>query len=202
MAHEYISLHAALYGYKMANKIAMENWSKVYNGDLGIALTDTFTSDEFLRTFDLKSSKLFDGVRQDSGDPFEYVDKFVKHYQDMKIDPMSKVIGFTNGLNVKTAISIKEYCIGKIKQFFGIGTFFTNDLKKLNIAPLNIVIKLTKVLVDGRWVGAVKLSDDYGKCTGKEDDVKQAKRELNITEITYTHNPAGNENDVAKPTYL
>jgi nicotinate phosphoribosyltransferase len=78
-------LNAAIYGYKMANEMAMKNWVKVYDGDLGIALPDTYTTSEFLKTFSLMEAKLFDGVRHDSGDPFEFVDKVVEFYKAKKI---------------------------------------------------------------------------------------------------------------------
>lgn len=195
MAHEFISAHGALYGYRLANKIAMENWVNVYDGDLGIALTDTFTTDCFNKTFTLKQAKLFDGVRHDSGDPFEYVDKIVKFYQSQNIDPLTKTIVFSDGLNIDLAIKLNKYCNGKIKSAFGIGTHFTNDLKEIGVKPLNMVIKLTKVLVDGEWIGAVKLSDNVGKHTGTIDDIKLCKNTLGIKNIEYNRLPAGNEDD-------
>lgn len=74
-AHEWFSFHASKYGYKLANKIAMEHWVDVYRGNLGIALTDTFTTDNFYQNFDTKFAKLYDGVRHDSGDPYEFAEK-------------------------------------------------------------------------------------------------------------------------------
>lgn len=152
-------------------------WSDVYEGDLGIALSDTYTTEVFFKGFKKKLAKLFDGVRHDSGDPFSFVDKVVDHYKKMKIDPMSKVIVFSDGLNPELAVEIKEYCAGKIKSSFGIGTNFSNDV---GVKPLNIVIKVSEVLVYKEWYPCVKLSDNPGKHTGDPDEIKWCKGILRI----------------------
>lgn len=177
LAHEWIMTIAAIYGYKMSNKIAMEKWCETYGGHLGTMLVDTFTTDVFLKSFDSKYARLYDGVRHDSGNPFEFVDKFVAHYKKLGIDPMSKTIIFSDGLDIELATQIKEYCVGKIKSSFGIGTHLTNDV---GVKPLNIVIKISEVFVDGEWVFAVKLSDNIGKNTGNKDEVGLCKQTLNI----------------------
>lgn len=177
MAHEWIMVHAAIYGYKMANTLASENWVDVYGGQLGTVLSDTYTTDVFFRTFDMKMSKLYDGVRHDSGDPFVFADKVITHYKSLGIDPMSKLIVFSDGLNTKLATEIKEYCVGKIMCSFGIGTHFTNDV---GVTPLNMVIKIYQVWVNGEWVNAVKLSDDLGKNTGDPTEVELSKQVLHV----------------------
>jgi len=176
-AHEWFMTIAAIFGYKVANKIALEYWSEVYHGSLGTALTDTFTSDVFLQSFDMVLSKLFDGVRHDSGDPFKFADKIIAHYKKFGIDPMSKVIVFSDGLNTKLATEIKEYCVGKIKSSFGIGTYLTNDV---GVKPLNIVIKISEVFVNGEWISAVKLSDVIGKNMGTSEEIAACKYDLRI----------------------
>ena len=177
MAHEWIMVHAALYGYKMANTMSLENWVDVYGGRLGTALSDTYTTDVFFKTFDTKLAKLFDGVRHDSGCPFKFTDKVIEHYKSLGIDPMTKTIVFSDGLNTKLATEIKEYCVGKIMSSFGIGTHFTNDV---GVRPLNMVIKISQVWVNGEWINAVKLSDNVGKNTGDPDEVSLSKRVLHI----------------------
>lgn len=176
-AHEWIMVHASLYGYKMANEKALNNWISVYNGDLGIALSDTFTTDIFLKSFDMKMAKLFDGVRHDSGDPFEFTDKIIAHYKSLGIDPMSKTIIFSDGLNVNLAVEIKQYCVEKIKSSFGIGTHLTNDY---GIKPLNMVIKVAYVWIGDRWVPAIKLSDNPIKRTGDIKEIEVCEYMLNI----------------------
>ena len=176
-AHEWFMVIAAIFGYKVANHMALQYWADVYHGSLGTALTDTFTSDAFLKSFDMVLSKLFDGVRHDSGDPFKFTDKMVNHYKSLGIDPMSKTIIFSDGLNTKLATEIKEYCVGKIKSAFGIGTYLTNDV---GVKPLNMVIKISEVWIDGEWVGAIKLSDVLGKNMGDKYEIEICKHELRV----------------------
>lgn len=171
-AHEWISGIAALMGYNYANKNMMEAWVSVYQGDLGIALTDTFGLNSFLKDFDKKYAKLFDGVRHDSGDPFIFTDKIVEHYNNLGIDPLSKTIVFSDGLNPQLAVDIKKYCKDKIKTSFGIGTNFTNDV---GVTALNIVIKLTSI----NEMDVIKLSDNSGKHTGNKEMIEIVKKLVN-----------------------
>lgn len=177
-AHEWFMFHAAKYGFKMANKLALDNWVKVYRGDLGIALSDTFTTDVFFKAFDTKFAKLFDGVRQDSGDPIKFAEKTIEHYKSLRVDPTAKTIIFSDGLNPNTVEEIAKYCRGKIKISFGIGTNFTNDV---GVEPLNIVIKIIEARAEGQdWIPTIKLSDTAGKHTGDEESIKLCKGILNI----------------------
>ena len=177
-AHEWFMFHAAKYGYKMANRQGLDHWVDVYRGDLGIALTDTYTTDIFLQQFDKKLGKLFDGVRHDSGNPLEFADKIIHRYQQLGIDPRLKSIIFSDGLNAKKVEEITNYCRGKIGLSFGIGTDFTNDV---GLKPLNIVLKMTEALPQNEdWTGVVKLSDEPMKNTGKQRDIRLAKEVLNL----------------------
>lgn len=177
-AHEWFMFHAARYGFKMANTMGLEHWVDVYRGDLGIALSDTYTTDVFFRQFDKMFSKLFDGVRHDSGDPLEFADKLIAHYRRMGIDPLTKTIIFSDGLNYEKVARIASYCRGKIGMSFGIGTNFTNDAGP---EPMNIVIKMTEALPqDGEWTEVVKLSDEHGKYTGSEKMISLAKMIMGI----------------------
>ncbi len=170
LAHEWFMFHSVLHGYRMANSSAQDAWVRVFHGDLGIALTDTYTTDVFLSTFDTFYAKLFDGVRQDSGDPFEFTDKMVEHYKKHHIDPGSKTIVYSDDLDVHKAIKIHAYCRGRVKDAYGIGTSLTNDV---GVTPLNIVIKLTqcRAASDKPWRPTVKLSDDVGKHTGDKKEL-------------------------------
>ncbi len=177
-AHEWFMFHAAKYGFKMANKLALENWVKIYRGDLGIALSDTFTTEAFFRAFDTKLAKLFDGVRQDSGDPIEFAEKTIAHYKKLRIDPLSKSIVFSDALTPEKVEEIAKHCKGKIKFSFGIGTNLTNDV---GVKPLNIVIKITEAEPEGwEWIPTIKLSDSKGKHTGDEETINIAKKTLDI----------------------
>lgn len=177
-AHEWFMFHAAKYGFKMSNPLALENWVNIYRGDLGIALSDTYTSDVFFRAFDKKFSKLFDGVRHDSGDPIVFAEKTIAHYKSMGINPLSKTIIFSDSLDYERVKRIVNHCKGKVGISFGIGTNFTNDV---GLHPLNIVIKMTETHPEhGEWNHVVKLSDDNGKYTGDPATIQLAKTILNI----------------------
>lgn len=178
-AHEYVEVMAALYGYRMANLIAMKVWSEEYKGYLGTALSDTFTTDIFLRDFVGEWPRLFDGVRQDSGDPFWFTDRLIAHYIQDHVNPAFKTIIFSNELDVPLVLRIQDHCLGRIGSAFGIGTNLTNDVGP---RPLNIVVKLVAVILpDGRRIPVVKLSDDVGKVTGDLTIVNHVKAELGIT---------------------
>ena len=177
-AHEWFMFHAAKYGFKIANSMALEHWVDVYRGDLGIALSDTFTTDEFFEQFDKKFAKLFDGVRHDSGDPVEFADKTIHHYKKLGINPLNKTITFSDSLNYEKVKRITEFCRGKIGFSFGIGTNFTNDV---GLKPMNIVLKMTEACAEGeQWTPVVKLSDEKGKNSGDPATIALAKQELQI----------------------
>jgi len=176
-AHEWFMFNAANFGYKMANKMSLDGWSDVYKGDLGIALTDTFTSDVFFKIFDKKMARLFDGVRHDSGDPFDFAEKAIKHYEKLGIDPKTKAIIFSDALDINKALEIQDRFSRKVMVRFGIGTHFTNDV---GVIPLKIVIKMTKAKINGEWIDTIKLSDEQGKETGSLSETRKAKEALNI----------------------
>ena len=184
--HEWFMFHGAQYGYKSANYMALENWVDVYDGDLGIALSDTYTSDVFFKNFSLKQAKLFDGVRQDSGDEYEFTDKTINFYISKGIDYHSKTIVFSNALDFPKAIKILKYCKEKgIKASFGIGTNLTCDVYAPDGTKYdaeNIVEKMSKCRMNPNqpWFITIKISDDLGKHMGDNKEFEHAKYELNI----------------------
>ncbi len=157
MAHEYLQACQAV-GPRLRDSqvFAFNTWAREYRGDLGIALSDVCGMDAFLRDFDLFFCKLFDGVRHDSGDPFEWGEKLIAHYQKMRIDPRTKTMVFSDSLNVPLALRLFEYFRGRCQTAFGIGTNLTNDL---GYEPLSIVIKMTRC--NGQPVA--KISDEPTK---------------------------------------
>ena len=157
MAHEFMQAFQALdVRLRDSQKAALEAWVHEYRGDLGIALTDVVGMDAFLRDFDLYFAKLFDGLRHDSGDPYIWGDKAIAHYKKLKIDPKTKILTFSDGLNLDKAWELHQYFKDRIKTSFGIGTNLTNDM---GITPINIVLKLVEC--NGQPVA--KLSDSPGK---------------------------------------
>ena len=157
MAHEFMQAFQALdVRLRDSQKAALEAWVHEYRGDLGIALTDVVGMDAFLRDFDLYFAKLFDGLRHDSGDPYIWGDKAIAHYKKLKIDPKTKILTFSDGLDLEKAWKLHQYFKDQIKTSFGIGTNLTNDM---GIMPINIVLKLVEC--NGQPVA--KLSDSPGK---------------------------------------
>lgn len=157
MAHEFMQAFQALdVRLRNSQKAALEAWVHEYRGDLGIALTDVVGMDAFLRDFDLYFAKLFDGLRHDSGDPYEWGDKAIAHYKKLKIDPKTKVLTFSDGLNFDKAWELHQYFHDRIKTSFGIGTNLSNDM---GLTQLNIVLKLVEC--NGQPVA--KISDSPGK---------------------------------------
>lgn len=176
--HEWFMFHGAIYGPKQANYLALENWSSIYDGDLGIALTDTYGSDIFFSNFSKKLAKLFDGVRWDSGDAYAFIQKTIKRYNEHGINPLTKTIVFSDALDFVTAPQINRYCKGLVNASFGIGTNLTNDT---GYKPANMVMKLTKVRLTPKhdWQNCVKLSDVEGKHTGDPETIKHYLYEIN-----------------------
>lgn len=184
--HEWFMFHGAQYGYKAANYMALENWVNVYDGDLGIALSDTYTSDVFFRSFSLKQAKLFDGVRQDSGDEYEFVDKTINFYKNKGINYHNKTIVFSNALDFPKAVKILKYCQEKgIKASFGIGTNLTCDVYAPDGTKYdaeNIVMKMSRCRMTPNqpWYVTIKISDDLGKHMGDNKEFEHACYELEI----------------------
>jgi nicotinate phosphoribosyltransferase len=157
MAHEYLQTYQAL-GVRLRDfqQAALEDWVQEYRGDLGIALTDVVGMDAFLADFDLYFAKLFDGLRHDSGDPVAWGEKALAHYARLRIDPHTKRLVFSDGLDVPTAFSLYRHFADRTQLGFGIGTNLSNDV---GLTPLNIVMKL--IAANGQPVA--KLSDSPGK---------------------------------------
>lgn len=153
MAHEYLQACQAL-GPRLRDSqvFALETWAREYRGDLGIALSDTYGFDAFLNDFDLYFCKLFDGVRHDSGDPVAWGERMLAHYAANRVDPRSKVLIFSDNLNIPRVIELYERFGSRCRLAFGVGTNLTNDL---GYTPLQIVIKMVRC--NGQPVA--KLSD-------------------------------------------
>jgi nicotinate phosphoribosyltransferase len=157
LAHEYLQAHQAL-GPRLRDSqvAALEAWAKEYRGDLGIALSDVYGLNAFLRDFDMYFCKLFDGTRHDSGDPFEWGEKVLAHYCANRVDPLNKVLVFSDGLDIPKVMQLYAHFRGRCQIAFGVGTNLTNDVGP---TPLNIVIKMIRC--NGQPVA--KLSDSPGK---------------------------------------
>jgi nicotinate phosphoribosyltransferase len=157
MAHEYLQAAQAL-GPRLRDSqvFGFESWAREYRGDLGIALSDVYGMNAFLRDFDMYFCKLFDGARHDSGDPFQWGERMIGHYVHNRVDPKTKTLIFSDGLTVPRTIELYQQFKGRAQLAFGIGTNLTNDL---GYEPLQIVIKMVRC--NGQPVA--KLSDTPSK---------------------------------------
>jgi nicotinate phosphoribosyltransferase len=157
MAHEYLQTYQAL-GIRLRDfqRAALEDWVQEYRGDLGTALTDVITMDAFLADFDLYFTKLFEGLRHDSGDPVVWGEKALAHYASLRVDPHTKRLTFSDALTIPSALDLYRHFADRTQTGFGIGTNLTNDV---GLTPLNIVMKL----VSANGGGVAKISDAPGK---------------------------------------
>jgi nicotinate phosphoribosyltransferase len=163
--HEWVMFHGAIWGYQQANELAMRDWVRCYDGDLGTVLCDTYTTKFFISQFSRKYSKLFDGPRIDSGDEKELGDLFIEHYKSMNINPMTKTLVMSNALTFPKFKEIRDYFKDRINVVAGIGTNLTNDC---GVTPLNEVMKLIEVQLhkNAPKLACIKRSDDSGKRLG------------------------------------
>ncbi|MFQ3394087.1 nicotinate phosphoribosyltransferase [Enterobacter mori] len=157
-AHEWFQAHQQI-SPDLANsqRAALAAWLDEYPNQLGIALTDCITMDAFLRDFGPEFAERYQGLRHDSGDPLEWGEKAIAHYEKLGIDPMTKVLVFSDNLDLAKAVDLYRHFSSRVNLSFGIGTRLTCDIPQ--VKPLNIVIKLVEC--NGKPVA--KLSDSPGK---------------------------------------
>jgi nicotinate phosphoribosyltransferase len=160
MAHEYLQACQAL-GPRLRDSqtFGFETWAREYRGDLGIALSDVYGMDAFLRDFDLYFCKLFDGARHDSGDPMEWGERLIAHYERNRVDPRTKTLVFSDSLTFPRVIELYQRFRGRARIAFGVGTNLTNDL---GYTPLQIVIKLVRC--NGQPVAKLSDSPEKNMC--------------------------------------
>ncbi|XBC37997.1 MAG: nicotinate phosphoribosyltransferase [Buchnera aphidicola (Floraphis choui)] len=157
-SHEWFQAHQQISPILInSQKMALKMWLKQYKKQLGIALTDCISMDSFLRDFDFNLANRYQGLRHDSGDPFKWGEKAIKHYQSLGINSLKKTLLFSDNLNFTKIIDLFRFFNGRINTIFGIGTKLTCDIPM--VKPLNIVIKLIKC--NGKPVA--KISDSPGK---------------------------------------
>jgi len=181
-AHEMFMTYAGLADARGEDIRASHNkflnvWYDKYGEDLSIALTDTFGSDFFLEDFTPEQANKWKSLRHDSGDPYEFGKKVIDFYENLGIDPNTKTIVFSDGLDLQTILTIRDRFRGKINTIFGWGTTLTNDL---GIKPLNVVMKAThgRLPETGQEADFVKLSDNLGKHTGPEELVNKYQNDI------------------------
>ncbi|MWP50090.1 MULTISPECIES: nicotinate phosphoribosyltransferase [unclassified Gilliamella] len=166
-AHEWFQAHQRLSpNLEDCQKNALQVWLDEYHDDLGVALTDCITMDAFLRDFDLHFASHYQGLRHDSGDSIQWGEKAIAHYQQLGIDPQTKLLVFSDSLNFDKALNIYQHFNHRVKLSFGVGGFLACDIpsKEANTKALNIVIKLTEC----NNQSVAKLSDSPGKTISQD----------------------------------
>jgi nicotinate phosphoribosyltransferase len=168
-AHEMPMVYAARWDgigdfVKQSHDLMLDDWYQTYGEDLSIALTDTWGTDFFFKTFGADRARQWKGLRHDSGDPFEFGQRAIDFYYGHGIDPATKTLVFSDGLDLKKILALYDRFRGSVNLSFGWGTGLTNNV---GVRPLNIVMKATCV----NGIGTVKLSDDAGKHTGSPADI-------------------------------
>ncbi len=160
MAHEYLQACQAL-GPRLRDSqtFGFEMWAREYRGDLGIALSDVYGMDAFLRDFDMYFCKLFDGARHDSGDPVAWGERLIAHYQRNRVDPQTKTLVFSDSLTIPRVIELYQRFRDRARSAFGVGTNLTNDV---GYTPLQIVIKMVRC--NGQPVAKLSDSPDKNLC--------------------------------------
>lgn len=182
MAHEFVSSIAGMYGPQEANHIAMDMWQKTFIGSLGIFLYDTYGFKAFSDNFSEHYARVFAGLRVDSGDNLEQLEKICAKYKEFAIDPATKQVVFSNALDTDRAIALHKAVNGRVQDSYGIGTHITCDFGHLGIQPMNIVIKLVASKITERrdWNDTCKMSEDKGKYTGKPETFEMYKKLLHM----------------------
>lgn len=169
MSHQIIEFEECVSGIFECNFNVMRKFSDVYDGDNGIYLYDCFGDKVFFSNLSKRMAMMFNGLRVDSGVEEEQVEKIIAKYKQLGIDPATKQVVFSNGLNIDRAIDIHNYVDGRVKDSYGMGTFLTCDVE--NVKPMNIVVKLTRMRIteNREWHDCVKLSCDKGKTLGNPE---------------------------------
>ena len=169
MSHQIIEFEECVSGIFECNFNGMRKFSDVYDGDNGIYLYDCFGDKVFFSNLSKRMAMMFTGLRVDSGVEEEQLEKIIAKYKSLGIDPATKQVVFSNGLNIDRAIEIHNYVDGRVKDSYGMGTFLTCDVE--NVKPMNIVVKLTRMRIteNREWHDCVKLSCDKGKTLGNPE---------------------------------
>lgn len=169
LSHQIISFEENVSSVFECNYMVMKKFSDVYDGNNGIYLYDCFGDDIFFKNLSKRMAMMYSGLRVDSGVEEEQIEKIIEKYSQLGINPKTKQIVFSNGLDVDRCIEIHNYCAGRVQDSYGVGTNLTCDIK--DVQPLNIVIKLTKgrITESREWHDCVKLSCDKGKTLGNPD---------------------------------
>ena len=169
MSHQIVEFEENVSGIFECNFNVMRKFSDVYDGDNGIYLYDCFGDKVFFNNLSKRMALMFVGLRVDSGVEEEQTEKIIEKYKQLGINPATKQVIYSNGLNIERALEIHRFVDGRVQDSYGMGTFLTCDV--LGCKPMNIVVKLTKCRITEKreWHDCVKLSCDKGKTLGNPE---------------------------------
>ena len=169
MSHQLISFEENVSGVNECNFNVMKKFSDVYDGDNGLYLYDCFGDEVFFSNLSKRMAMMYKGLRVDSGDEFEQTEKIIAKYRSLGIDPSTKQVLYSNGLDIDKCIRIHRFCNGRVQDSYGVGTYLTCDI--VGCEPMNIVVKLTRGRITElrKWSDCVKLSCDLSKTLGKPE---------------------------------
>ena len=169
MSHQLISFEEIVSGVFECNFNVMRKFSDVYDGDNGIYLYDCFGDKVFFSNLSKRMAMMYKGLRVDSGDETEQTEKIIAKYKSLGIDPATKQVVYSNGLDIDKAIEIHKMCAGRVQDSYGVGTHITCDVT--GVKPMNIVVKLTRGRITElrEWHDCIKLSCDKGKTLGNPE---------------------------------
>ena len=169
MSHQLISFEENVSGVFECNFNVMKKFSDVYDGDNGIYLYDCFGDEVFFNNLSKRMAMMYKGLRVDSGNEEEQTEKIIAKYLSLGIDPATKQVCYSNGLDVDRAIEIHKYVNGRVQDSYGVGTYITCDVT--GAEPMNIVVKLTRgrITESREWHDCVKLSCNLGKTLGSQE---------------------------------
>lgn len=169
MSHQLIEFEENVSGLFECNFNVMRKFSDVYDGDNGIFLYDCFGDKVFFNNLSKRMAMMYKGLRVDSGKEEEQLEKIIAKYESLGINPATKQVVYSNGLNIDRAIELHKFTAGRMQDSYGIGTHLTCDIT--DVKPMNIVVKLTKMRITElrEWHDCVKLSCDKGKTLGNPD---------------------------------
>ena len=166
LSHQIVSFEENVSGVFECNYMVMKKFSDVYDGNNGIYLYDCFGDDIFFKNMSKRMAMMYSGLRVDSGNEEEQTEKIIEKYKSLGIDPKTKQVVYSNGLDVERCIEIHNFCNGRVLDSYGVGTNLMCDIN--DVQPSNIDIKLTQCRITEmrEWHDCIKLSCDKGKTLG------------------------------------
>jgi len=182
-AHELPMVYAALAKTDAALKQApydvLSDWQDEHEGNLRIILPDTYGTNGFLENApDWLAG--WTGIRIDSGDPATGAETAIKWWKERGEDPKTKMVIFSDGLDVDKIIELHKQFKDRVRPSFGWGTLMTNDFRGLvpydSLAPFSIVCKA----VSANGKPTVKLSDNPNKAMGPVDEIRRYKKVFGV----------------------